>query len=143
MAADMYKTIRNYTACAKSRVKPRKSDAPSSNIPGNSAPRIPGYLYSRTVEEHQESHRFLLVMSDRFLKLTHVASLRRIDTYKYSVAFVEVWVFKYGPPKTLISDNGKQFAAKFFQAFHSLLGISKIFTSTYYLQTNGKIERYN
>ena len=46
-----------------------------------------------------------------------------------------------GPPKTLISDNGKQFASKFFQAVCSLLDLSNIFTSTYHPQTNGQVER--
>ena len=82
-------------------------------------------------------------MSDRFLKLTEVVPLRRIDAYTVAVAFVEAWLFKYGPPKTLISDNAKQFAAKFFQAVCSLLGISNMFTSTYHPQTNGQVERYN
>ena len=63
--------------------------------------------------------------------------------YTVAVAFVEAWIFKYGPPKTLISDNGKQFAAKFFEAVCSLLGLSNIFTSTYHPQTNGQVERYN
>ena len=56
---------------------------------------------------------------------------------------MEHWIFTYGPPKTLISDNGKQFASKFFQAVCSLLGLSNIFTSTYHPQTNGKVEQYN
>ena len=77
------------------------------------------------------------------MKLTQVIPLRRIDAYTVAVAFVEAWIFKYGPPKTLISDTGKQFAAKFFQAVCSLLGLSNIFTSTYPPQTNGQIERYN
>ena len=69
--------------------------------------------------------------------------MRRIDAYTVAVEFVEAWIFKYGPPKTLISDNGKQFAANFFQAVCSLLGLSNIFTSTYHPQTNGQVERYN
>ena len=72
-----------------------------------------------------------------------VIPLRRIDTYTVAVAFVEAWILKYGPPKTLISDNGKQFAAKFFQAVCSLPGLSNIFTFTYHPQTNGQVERYN
>ena len=52
-------------------------------------------------------------------------------------------MFKYGPPKTLIPDNGKLFAAKFFQAVCPMLGLTNIFTSTYHPQTNVQVERYN
>ena len=91
----------------------------------------------------KKGHRFLLVITDRFTKLTQVISLKRIDAYTVAVTFVEAWIFKYGPPKTLISDNSKQFAAKFFQPVCSLLGLSNIFTSTSNPQTNEQVKRYN
>ena len=91
----------------------------------------------------KKGYRFLLVHTDRFTKLTQVTPLRRSDAYTVAVAFVEHWIFKYDPPKTLISDNGKQFASKFLQAVCSILGLSNIFTSTYHPQTNGQVERYN
>ena len=91
----------------------------------------------------KKGHRFLFVISNGCSKLTDVVALRRIDAYTVAVAFVEARGFKYGPPRTLISDNGKQFAAKFFQAVCSLLGLMNIFTSTYNPRTNGQVERYN
>ena len=53
----------------------------------------------------------MLFISDRFTKLTQVVPLKRITAYDVSVAFVEHWVFKYGAPVTLLSDNGSQFVA--------------------------------
>ena len=60
-------------------------------------------------------NKFLLVMSRRFSKLTQVTPLK-ISAYNIAVAFVTHWAFKYGPPKTLLSDNGSQFASRLFQA---------------------------
>ena len=57
----------------------------------------------------------MLVISDRFTKLTQVVPLKRISAYDVAVAFVEHWVFKYGAPATLLSDNGSQFVALFFR----------------------------
>ena len=90
-----------------------------------------------------KGNQFLLFVADRFTKLTKVIPLRRIDAYTVAIAFVEHWIFNYGPPKSLISENGKQFAAKFFQAVCTLLVLSNIFTPTYQPQTKGKVERYN
>ena len=143
MATDIYKTIRNCTTCAKNRAKLRKRTHPLRIF---SAARPLEFLaidILGTLKKTKKGHRILLVMSDRFSKLTEVMPLRRIDAYTVAVAIVESWVFKYGPPKTLISDNGKQFTATFFQAFCSLLGISKIFISMYHPQTNVQVERYN
>jgi len=87
--------------------------------------------------------RFILVMADRFTKLTQAVPLRRITAYDVAVAFVEHWVFKYGPPETLLSDNGSQFVAHFFQRVCKLLHTANVFTTTYHPQTNGQVERFN
>ena len=116
MAADIYKTIRNCTNCAKNRVKLRKRTHPLRIFPATRPLESLAIDILGPLTKTKKGHRFLLVMSDRFSKLTQVVPLRRIDAYTVAVAFVEAWVFKYGPPKTGISDNGKQFAAKFFQA---------------------------
>jgi hypothetical protein len=44
---------------------------------------------------------------------------------------------------TLLTNNGPQFTAKFFQAVCAELGVKKVFTTAYHPQTNGQVERYN
>jgi len=53
------------------------------------------------------------------------------------------WVAAYGPPATVLSDNGPQFRSTYFQGVCSLLGISNLYSTTYHPQTNGQVERYN
>ena len=150
MAADVYKTVRTCNACAKNRVRLRKRRVrlrkrthPLRLFPARSPVEALSIDILGPLTKTKKGYRFLLVLPDRFTKLTQAIPLRRIDAYTVAVAFVEHWIFKYGPPRTLISDNGKQFAAKFFQAVCSLLGLLNIFTSTYHPQTNGQVERYN
>ena len=140
MAADVYKTVRTCNACAKNRVKLRERTHPLRLFPARSPLEALSIDILGPLTKTKKGYRFLLVVTDRFTKLTQVIPLRRIDAYTVTVAFVEHWIFKYGPSKTLISDNGKQFATKFFQAVCSLLGLSNIFTSTVHPQTNGQVE---
>lgn len=58
-------------------------------------------------------------------------------------AFIHHWVYYYGPPDTLLSDNGKQFFTRFFQDICRTQGIKNLFTTTYHPQWNGQVERYN
>ena len=142
-AADIYQTVRTCNTCAKNRVKLRKRTRPLRLYPSQRPLERLSIDVLGPLTKTKKGLRFLLVITDCFTKLTQVIPLRRIDKYTVAVAFVEAWIFKYGPPKTVISDNGKQFAAKFFQAVCSLLGLSNIITSMYYLRTNGQVERYN
>ena len=130
--ADVFKTIRNCTKCAKNRVKLRKRTNPLRIFPGTPPLESLAIDVLGLSTKTKKGHQLLPAIPDRFLKLIHVVALQRIDAYTVAVPFVEAWVFKYGPPKTLISDNVKTFAAKLFQAVFSLLGLTKIYTSTYH-----------
>jgi hypothetical protein len=88
-------------------------------------------------------HRYVLVMTDRFSKLTRAIPLKGITAAEVALAFVEVWVASYGVPSFLLSDNGSQFVSKLFQRVAQLLGITQLFTSPYYPSCNGQVERFN
>ena len=81
-------------------------------------------------------------MTDRFTKLSQVVPMKKI-TAKHVSIVVEHWVFKYGPPKTLLSNNGYNFASKMFQKNVYYIGVANMYTSTYHPKTNGQVERYN
>ena len=57
----------------------------------------------------KSGHRFIVVITDRFSKLTQIVAVKRIRAWDIAVAFVDEWVFKYGPPQTLVSDNRSLF----------------------------------
>jgi len=143
MAADIYATVRNCAACAKNRLKLRKRTNPLRLFPAKSPLEDLCIDILGPLAKTKQGHRFVLVITDGFRKLTVVIPLARIEAHDVARAFVENWVFRYGPPKILISDNGKQFASKFFQRVCSMLGVSNIFTCTYHPQTNGQVEWYN
>jgi hypothetical protein len=49
----------------------------------------------------------------------------------------------YGPPISILTDNGPQFTANLFQAVCAELGIQKDCRTAYHPQTNGQVESYN
>jgi hypothetical protein len=49
----------------------------------------------------------------------------------------------HGVPKTIISDRGSQFVARFWEQLHASLGTHQIHISAYHQQTNGQTERVN
>jgi transposase InsO family protein len=49
----------------------------------------------------------------------------------------------HGIPKTIISDRGTQFVARFLEQLHECLGTKLICSSSYHPQTDGQTERIN
>ena len=88
MAADVYKTIRNCTTCPKNRFKLRKRTHPLRIFPGTRPLESFAIDILGSLTKLKKGHRFLLLISERFSKLTHVVAMRRIDAYTVAVAFV-------------------------------------------------------
>jgi Integrase core domain len=88
-------------------------------------------------------NRFLLVIADRFSKVTKTVPLRTLTALSVARVFCDHLAYVYGPPVSLLTDNGLQYTAKIFQAVCAELGIHKVFTTAFHPQTNSQVEPYN
>ena len=143
MAVDAYATVRNCVTCASNRIKLRKHAKALKLFPALAPLEFVAIDLLGPVIRTPRGNRHLLVISDRFTKLVRTVPLSNIKAVTVAGAFVTHWVFVYGPPLDLLSDNGSQFASKLFQELCTLLGIKNVFTSTYHPQANGQVERFN
>ena len=87
--------------------------------------------------------KFLVVGIDYFTKWVEAEPLATI-TEKSIRTFV--WrniIYRYGIPRVLVFDNGKQFDNNAFRDFCSELGIKNHYSSPAHLQANGQVEVTN
>jgi len=89
-----------------------------------------------------EGYEYLLVICDRFTKLTRVVPLKDVTALDALSFFLDVWVASYGIPDSTLSDNGPQFASAIYQGVLQMLGISTNFATPYHPQTNGLVQRF-
>ena len=54
----------------------------------------------------KRGHRSILVMTDRFRKLTQVVAMKKTTVAMVAAEFCLHWVYKYGAPKETLTDNG-------------------------------------
>jgi len=143
MVVDAYAFMANCTQCARNRVgRRRKTNYPKTFPPTEPLTDLCMDLLG-PLPRTAAGNEHLLVIVDRFSKMTLAIPLERIDAEIIGAAFLDYWVAAYGPPATVLSDNGPQFRSTFFQWVCSLLGISNRYSTTYHPQTNGQVERYN
>ena len=84
------------------------------------------------------------VIVDRFTKVAHFLLVKTSDTArKNAQLYLDRIVSLHGIPKTIISDRGPQFIARFCEQFHAALGTQLIRSSAYHPQTDGQTERNN
>jgi hypothetical protein len=84
------------------------------------------------------------VIVDRLTKVAHFLPVRTSYTARqYAQLYLDRIVSLHGIPKTIISDRGAQFIARFWEQFHAALGTQLIRSLAYHPQTDGQTERIN
>jgi hypothetical protein len=89
-------------------------------------------------------HDSIWVIVDRLTKTAHFIPVH--TTYsaeRYAEIYVDLVVRLHGVPKTILSDRGTQFVARFWAQVHESLGTKLIHSSSYHPQTDGQTERVN
>jgi transposase InsO family protein len=91
-----------------------------------------------------QKHDSIWVIVYRLTKTAHFLLVHTTYTAKkYAEVYLDQIIHLHGVPKTIISDRGAQFIARFWEQLQSSLGTKLIRSSAYHPQTNGQTERIN
>ena len=123
MAVDCYATVRRCTTCAKNRIKLRQNCNELQLFPAIAPLESVALDIFGELIKTARGNQYLLVISDRFTKLTKVVPLKTVQATEIAQAFTHEWVTHYGPPRELLSDNAQYFDAKFFQSVCKVLNV--------------------
>ena len=92
----------------------------------------------------QRNFDSIWVIVNRLTKVAHFIPVRkdyRLD--QYADLYISQIVRLHGVPKSIVSDQGPQFTARFWEHLHKGLGTNLIRSSAYHPQTSGETERVN
>ena len=85
----------------------------------------------------------VLVVTDHFTRYAQ-AYVTRIQTAQMTAKTLwDKFIVHYGLPKKILMDQGQNFESQLVADLCELMGMWKIQTSLYHLQTNGQCERFN
>lgn len=82
-----------------------------------------------------------LTIQDDFTKYIAFCGINNCTAETIAKAFIEKWVFNYGIPRILLSDNGSNLCGEIMTAVANYFGIKRITTSLCHPQSNGALER--
>ena len=88
-------------------------------------------------------NKFILVVSDYFTKWTESYPLPNQEATTVAEKLVNEFICRFGVPRKLHSDQGRNFESKVFAEICKLLDIEKTRTTPLHLQSDGQVERFN
>ncbi|KII65512.1 Transposon Ty3-I Gag-Pol polyprotein [Thelohanellus kitauei] len=91
----------------------------------------------------KHGNKYIIVISDYFSRFIEAYPLANIDAKTVAKVFVDQFIFRYGIPKYLHTDQGACFESQLVKHVCETLGIIKTKTTAYHPQSDGLVERFN
>jgi transposase InsO family protein len=91
----------------------------------------------------QGGNKFAVVAVEYFTRWIEAKPLATITPESVKKFFWQNIVCRFGVPRSLIVDNGKQFDSENFKNFCTSIGTKIAFASVYHPESNGAVERAN
>ena len=88
-------------------------------------------------------NKFVVVAIEYFTRWIEAKPLATITSETVKKFFWQNIICRFGVPRTLTVDNGKQFDSDKFKEFCQSIGTKIAFASVYHLESNGAMERAN
>ena len=88
-------------------------------------------------------NKYILVVADYFTKWVEAFPMKNGEAEMVARLLVREVICRFGTPRVLHSDQGRNFEAEVIQELCRLLGIKKTRTTPYHPQADGMVERFN
>jgi transposase InsO family protein len=93
--------------------------------------------------ESNNGNKYILIVADYFTRWTEAYPMPNQEAVTVARLFMREFICRFGVPRQVHSDQGRQFEAGLFQELCRLLGIDKTRTTPYHPQSDGLVERFN
>ncbi|KAM7315140.1 uncharacterized protein ISCGN_004923 [Ixodes scapularis] len=90
-----------------------------------------------------EPYRYCLTAIDRYTRWLEARPLERITAEDVASAFFTGWISRFGSPRRVTTDQGRQFESQLFRLLGLTTGFERLRNTSYHPCANGMIERFH
>ena len=90
--------------------------------------------------ETEDGYKYLVTMMDKYSRYCMIQPIKNEDTMTI-IRCIDQWYKMFGPPESILSDNGKQFISKIYEHFQKSYQTKIKLITPYHPESNGQIER--
>jgi Integrase zinc binding domain/Integrase core domain len=144
MDADIAAHLKSCHRCQIRRKDDRPLPALLSTLPQHTEPdqRVHSDLFG-PLKMSDSGKKFIFCMTEALAKYVELVPLQNKEVTTVAEAIFDKWIFCFGAPLDLVTDQGKEFCAKMSDNLLNWLGTTHLTTSPHHPQCNSQAEVAN
>lgn len=142
MHQDIYDYIKSCDRCQRTKTDQHLRPPPLTSMPID-GPFERWHMDFLKLSQTKDGHQYLLLVVDSFTRWIEAFPMKTQDSKQVAKVLFEQVFSRYGAPKKIVSDLGKQFTSNLILSLCEIFNVKRHFTSAYHPQTNSFCERNN
>ena len=140
---DVENHVRTCDVCQRIKVDRHSHPAPLSNMPVNKVFDRWHMDIIGPLPKSKEGFQYILLVVESLSKWSEAIPMETMEASTVAKHLFSQVIARYGAPRILVSDRGRNFMSKLVKALCEMFDITRHHTSAYHPQTNSTCERLN
>ena len=143
LSSSVYDYVQSCLTCGQCKPPPKKPKAKLISIPSSHPMQRVHIDIIGPLPRTKKGNSYIMTVQCAYTKWAEAYPLRNQRASTCARVLINDWIYRYGVPDSIHTDQGTNFESTLFQEMCEVLEINKTRTTSYHPAGNGQVENFN